>query len=160
MKNLFRHAVIGTMFAAIGGTAAAQMYVGADLTSSRVDGYTSAAGHGLFAGYQFTPNWAAEVSYRNLGKFESDSASGYTRINLTQVSAIGAMPLNEKFKVYGRIGWGFANATGSKSYNAANSLGFGVGAEYSFSKTLGVRAEVNRVASDVSQLNVGVLYRF
>lgn len=160
MKRVFGNTLIGVVLAVMGSTASAQMYVGADLTSTRVDGYTSAGGHGIFAGYQFTPNWAAEVSYRNLGKFESDNASGYTRLNMTQISAVGMMPLNEKFKVYARLGWGFANATGSKSYNAANSMGFGAGAEYSFSKNLGVRAEINSVATDAKQFNVGMLYRF
>ncbi|MEN9450654.1 MAG: hypothetical protein RJA83_1272 [Pseudomonadota bacterium] len=65
-------------------------------------------------GYQFTPHWAAELGYLQLGKQKSDFTS-ITKI--TQVVTInqhafdvvgkGIYPINDKFNVYAKAGMAY-----------------------------------------------------
>lgn len=144
----------------LAGAASAQGYVGGDLGSTRVDGFSSASAYGVFGGYQFGPHLAVEGGYRVLGRFENASGS-IVRLNMAQVSTLGILPLGDKFKVYGRVGYGFLNQGGSKkSYNADNGVIYGAGAQFDVTSSFAVRGEYTRVASDAKQFNMGVVYKF
>ena len=174
-----------------GAPALAQMklggfYLGGGIGKSKVDidndnlsaqvravpGITSAAtssddndtGWKLFAGYQFHPNFAAEVSYANLGKFSflttttpPATFSGEVKIeNTWSFDLLGIWPLGNNFSVLGRVGLLYAEAKssltgtgpggrvilGGKDDDWNYKLGVGVG--YEFTPQIGVRAEWER----------------
>ena len=175
----------------VGGAAMAQMnlsgwYVGGGVGKSKVDidnanisaqvltvpGITSAAtssddndtGWKFFAGYQFHPNFAAEVTYANLGKFSflttttpTATFSGEVKIeNTWSFDLLGIWPVGNNFSVLGRVGLLYAEAKssltgtgpggrvilGGKEDDWNWKLGLGVG--YEFTPQLGVRAEWER----------------
>lgn len=143
----------------LAGAASAQGYIGGDLGSTRVDGFSSAGAYGIFGGYQLGQNLAVEGAYRVLGRFESGSGS-VIRLNQAQVSALGMLPLGDRVKLYGRLGYGFLNKSGTKSYNADNGVILGAGAQFDVTSAIAVRGEYTKVASDAKQFNLGVVYKF
>jgi OOP family OmpA-OmpF porin len=87
----------------------------------------------LAIGYQFTPNWAVEMGYLQLGKKKFDGilyspVKGYTgstvingQYNISQ-SAIdlvgkGIYPINDKFNVYGKLGVAYVTTTVDGKYD-------------------------------------------
>lgn len=87
----------------------------------------------LGIGYQFTPNWAVEMGYLQLGKKKFDGllytpakgSTGGTDINgsssISQ-SAIdlvgkGIYPINDKFNVYGKLGVAYVTTTIDGKYD-------------------------------------------
>lgn len=141
-------------------SAQAQVYVGGDLNTTSVDGWSDATSFGVYAGYDFNSNVAAEVAYRKLGTFDYDAGNESIKLNMTQVSAVVSLPLNDQFKVFGRVGYGFLNVSGASSYNVDNGLIYGAGAQFNVTKNVGIRGEFTRIASDANQITVGVNYKF
>ncbi len=111
-------------------------------------------------GYQINRNWAAEVSYVSIGKFQYK----YTLANVTQqddykvtgwgYSALPTVPLTDNLALYGRLGV-FFSQTRITFYNAgfvvgnnfvgdignATSLLSGFGVQYFFGGENGFRIE-------------------
>ena len=66
----------------------------------------------VFGGYQFTPNFAAEIGYSKLGKFKAsgtDPVTGIfqnddTKVTAWEISALGAWPIMNQLSVFGRLG--------------------------------------------------------
>lgn len=161
MKQRVQRTVLVLSLAGLSGAVCAQTYVGGDVGSTKVDGFTSASGYGLFGGYTFNGYFSAEAGYRRLGRFEVETSKSDTvRINLAQVSALGHYPLSDVFKLYGRLGYGALNASGYSSYNLNSGVIYGVGAQYAFTKNWAARLEYSRVASDTKQANLGLAYKF
>jgi OOP family OmpA-OmpF porin len=118
------------------------------------------AGFRGFLGYQINRNWAAEVSYVSVGKFQYR----YSRANVTQLddykvtgwgfSALPTVPLTDNFSLYGRLG-AFFSQTRITFYNAGfivgnngvgvvgngTSLLTGFGVQYFFGGENGFRIE-------------------
>jgi hypothetical protein len=86
------------------------------------------AGFKGFVGYQINRNWAAEVSYATVGKFQYK----YTLANVTQqddykvtgwgFSALPTVHLTDNFSFYGRLG-AFFSQTRTTVYNAGFVIG-------------------------------------
>lgn len=145
---------------------------------------TTDTGYKVFGGYQFTPNWAAEIQYFNLGKYQySDAAKNSAVIKTSGFSfaGVGTLPVSQNFSVLGKIGLSqqsFAanllSGTSQQSRNASGtSLLMGLGGEYEISKNVLIRAEyeylgVPTLLSAGSQkvklsnnlVSVGLRYRF
>ena len=145
----------------------------------------------LFGGYQFNKNFAVEGGYFNLGQFGytattvpptlAGSLNGKIKLQGLNLDAVGMLPLADKFSVFGRLGLQYAQAkdtfssTGvvaapvnpSPSKNALNYKA-GVGAQYDFSQSLGLRAEAERYrindaignTGDINMYSLGLVYRF
>ena len=118
------------------------------------------AGFNGFVGYQINRNWAAEVSYVSIGKFQYK----YTLANVTQqddykvtgwgYSALPTVPLTDNLSLYGRLGV-FFSQTRITFYNAGfvvgnnfvgdigngTSLLSGFGVQYFFGGENGFRIE-------------------
>src|SRR5258708_3046063 len=130
----------------------------------------TSTGAKLFGGYQFNQDWAAEVSYVNLGKFTilangnisgtPTSGSKSAKPRGISVDAVRTWPITPEFSVLGRIGvfrWTLdASAstsvsnfppTGSRDKATGNSLDFGIGVKYDINKNVDVRAELQRYQS-------------
>jgi OOP family OmpA-OmpF porin len=148
-------------------------------------------GYKLFGGYQFNRNLALEGGYFNLGEFGytattvppalAGTLNGNTKIQGLNLDAVGILPFGDKFSVFGRLGMQYAQAkdtfssTGSipapadpsPSKNALNYK-LGVGAQYDFNQSLGMRLEAERYRiddainnkGDIDMYSIGLVYRF
>lgn len=146
----------------------------------------------VFIGNQFNKNAAIEFGYIDLGK-TTGSASGTVLGIPTTASAdgeakgfnlsfVGSLPVSNEFSVLGRIGlfrWDVdvsasANVGGFPASVSDSATGtdftFGIGAQYDFSKSAGVRVEWETFQdvgdqdstgqSDVELLSLSLVFRF
>ena len=154
------------------------VYVGADLGQSkftdgcRLRGITSSdcddkdSSWGLFAGYNFTPNLAAEVGYHDLGTVSDGNSVDGQALELV---GVGRFPITERFSAYGKLG-GYRGHLKNRESEANTDLTYGVGVQYDFTNHLGVRGEWQRYPNmgggdfnretDVDVMRVGALFRF
>jgi OOP family OmpA-OmpF porin len=138
-------------------------YVGAGFGQSKLKEWCANAG-GIscddrdtawkaFGGYQFNRNFAAELGYTNFGKFTA-SAGGLTddaKVNAWELSALAAWPFMNRFSVYGRLGAYRARAKEETNFvgnfeHTNTDLTYGLGAQYDFTRNLGLRVEWQRYA--------------
>ncbi len=143
-------------------------------------------GYKLFGGYQFNKYFALEGGYFDLGKFEFTATTvpagtlrGNIKVTGLNFDAVGILPITEKFSAFGRVGLTYAESkdsftgTGlvttrnsSPSENDANYK-FGVGLQFHFTESLGMRAEAERYRiddavgnkGDIDLISVGLIYR-
>lgn len=153
---------------------------GATSTTSTDDTDT---GWKLFAGYRFMKYLAVEAAYTDFGEATAHSvitAPSAGTVDVTAevtswtISALGILPLGDNFSLFARAGANFwdadLSATGTGSGSTAVSTSddgtdwvWGVGAAYSFTPNLGVRAEWERYdldGSDIELLSVGLSWNF
>ncbi len=144
-------------------------------------------GYKLYGGYQFNKNFALEGGYFDLGKFgftattvPAGTLSGNIRLRGLNLDAVGILPINQKFSAFGRAGVNYAEArdsfagTGavivtnpSPSKREANYK-FGLGLQYNFTESLGMRAEAERYRindavgnrGDIDLFSLGLVYSF
>ena len=145
----------------------------------------------LFAGYKFNKNFSLEGGYADLGKFHAKAGGVIgTPVSINAkvdsyaifVDAVGTLPLNESFSIFGKAGaaythtktkvsgsWaGFVDSSSDSDNEVVPKLG--LGAEYNLTKTVAVRAEYERYfkvgdknqtgESDVGVWSVGVKMAF
>jgi OOP family OmpA-OmpF porin len=159
LKKIVAAAALAVMasssFAGTPGT----VYGGLDLGSTKVDGFggreTSAGG---FVGYNFHQNFALEGGYRRLASYEV--AGEDLTLDQTSLSVVGALPLNQGFNVYGRLGYNYLKA--DSKFGSGNDSGvlYGVGLGYNFTPTVAGRVEVQKPSSDSTNVSVGVAFQF
>lgn len=147
----------------------------------------------LFGGYQFNKNFALEGGYFNLGQFGyttttlppalAGTLNGRIKLQGLNIDAVGMLPFTEKFSAFGRIGAQYAQAkdnfsgTGSSaiavlananpSKNAFNPK-VGLGLQYDFTRSVGMRVEAERFrindaignTGDINMYSLGLVYRF
>jgi OOP family OmpA-OmpF porin len=201
MRIKYAVAIVGLAATAFALPAAAQMkmpslssaYVGGGFGQSQAkDGCTGVGGVGvtcddkdtawkIFGGYQFNRNFSGEFGYTDLGEVKASGPGGSAQIkaNAWELSAIGAWPLAQQFSIYGRLGGARAetklsSSSGQSGKKSAINLTFGAGAQYDFTRNLGLRAEWQRYSdvkvrndttgvegkSNVDVLGISVLWRF
>lgn len=163
---------------------------GAGLSTTISDDNTNIA-FKLFGGYQFNKNLAVEAGYFNLGQFGytattvppsfAGTRSGNIKLQGLNLDAVGILPLNDKFSVFGRLGLQYAQAKDTFSSTgivpvpadpnpSKNSLNYkaGLGVQYDFTQALGMRVEAERYRindaignkGDVNMYSLGLVYRF
>lgn len=124
-----------------------------------------------FAGYQFTRNLAAELSYVDLGDYSVRHNPGPQTDKVGPkawcASGVGSYPLSGGFSVLGKLGickWD-DHASGNPSDDGTD-LTFGVGASYDVTSRVSTRLELDRYRNvahdkgDVDMLSLNLLYRF
>lgn len=108
----------------------------------------------LLAGYQFHRNVAAEVSYGMLYD------KGGAEANALELVAVGMFPVANQLSILGKFGLAHIDADpGDRN----TEITWGIGAQYDFTRTVGVRAQWQRYETDpdeVDLLSVGVIFRF
>lgn len=131
---------------------------------------------GVVAGYKFNPYFAVEGQYTGTGKV-TDNVSGSVKADALSLTAVGIVPLNDAFDVYGKLGVASSKTTvssGLGTYHDASKTAatYGLGAEYHFDKALSMRvgwdhyqAEVDVSGAgsksfDSNVTSVGFLYQF
>lgn len=146
------------------------------ITSGSVDGTDT--GFKIFGGYQFNQNFGVELAYVDLGKatysgdfFGTPVAGGKVELWGINISAVGTLPLNPSFAVFGKVGlfsWEAkaSDVTGGVPFSAKDDgadISYGIGASYNFTKNFSARAEwefFNTDAADASLLSIGLVYNF
>ncbi len=147
----------------------------------------SSTGGKLFGGYQFSPYFALEGGYFDLGKFDyranttpAGSLSVNNRIRGLNLDLVGTAPITDRFSVFGRVGAAYAQNrasfastgavpayTGNTRTNDTN-LKVGIGLQYAITEALALRAELERYRINdpirnrghVDMASVGLIYRF
>lgn len=158
---------------------AGDFYVGGDIGRSKVKGGSESIGgvtvtmadwkdttYAIFGGYTLNDNFALELGYRSLGKntVSVDSKTVDVKGSALQASVVASMPVGNDFSIYGRLGVNSvkvkATYAGNSETDSESKALIGFGARYAISKEAGVRAEFQKLASDVSTLTVGVDFKF
>lgn len=150
------------------------------ITSGSVDGKDT--GYKIFGGYQFNPYFAVEVAYVDLGKaaysgtfvdpfFGPQTVTGGSLETWgLNASAVGILPLNPSFELFGKIGlFGWESkardTTGGAPFSGkadGGDLSFGAGIAFHFTKNVGIRAEWERfkAVDDIDLMSLGLTFKF
>lgn len=142
--------------------AATGFYVGADLGATEMS-YSDKTklSYGLLAGYKFNQHFAVEAGVRKLAH-DSDN---YYDSNAKQysVSALGILPLQNGFSVFGRLG--LNRVSEDLGYNHEyrhrdTKILYGMGVGYDLAKNITTRLEVQKPASNITNVSASLLYSF
>lgn len=161
--------------------------LGSGFSNTTINDNDSDLGYKLFGGLKVNKNFAIEGGYFNLGNFgftatttPAGTFTGDIKLNGFNIDAVGILPLSEKFSGFGRIGLQYAKAEDSFSgtgavvvanpnpNKSATNYKYGLGAQYDFTETVGMRAEweryrINDAVSnrgDIDMLSLGVVVSF
>jgi len=180
-------------------------YVGGSLGQSKVSdfdgsdfdaelasaGFTSSTssddtdtGWKAFAGYRIMKYLAVEGAYTDFGEFTANSiitapsagiVNSKVEAEAWTVSALGILPLGDKFSLFARLGVNFWNVDGTVTGTGSGGVAsesvsddgtdwvYGVGAAYNLTKNLSVRGEWERYDfddGDVDLLSAGISLNF
>lgn len=151
---------------------AAALAAGFGSSSSSVD--DNSAAWKLFAGFRFHENFGIEGGWVDLGDIDtttvttgpSATVNGEVEASGLFVDAVGYIPINDRFTLYGKVGVfradvearvavvaGGAAATASADDDSFEAK-FGVGLSYDFTEQFGARLEYERY-NDVGDDNTG-----
>ncbi|NNM79829.1 MAG: outer membrane beta-barrel protein [Gallionella sp.] len=136
-------------------------------TTGVTTNYSSSGAH-IFGGYQLNQNFAVEAEYVDLGKFSGTTvAVAGTGLG---VSAVGILPVSDKFSLYGKLGIASVNSTltAAPGYvllvpasESKVGVSFGAGAELAIAPQAAIRLSLDSYAysAGTGQLtgNVGVV---
>lgn len=100
--------------------------------------------YGVLLGYQYNRNFAIEGEYTDLGKFST--AAGVTgKSDVWGLSALGIMPLQNRFSVYGKLGVARSNTTTSTATGERRTAAtYGLGGQYDATPMIGLRLSWER----------------
>lgn len=151
---------------------------------------SSASAYKLFAGYEFTDNWSAEVQYADLGDYGITAAAGNAftfngttfalpvnvsaNVDLESIGLSGRYKWNvtEKFSPFAKLGVHRITADATVSAlglsvsdsESATGVSYGVGAEYKVSKNVAIRGDLEFLdssnMSNGSFASVGATFNF
>lgn len=132
----------------------------------------------LFAGYQFSRHWSAELGYADLGEVAGAGALGSFSLEAKgwDLSALGSIPLAGGLSAFGRLGVYRLRTTLDQAgpgfgtvHEAITDTGFTYGAGLGYTLwRIGLRAEWQRYQNvgssindeDVDVFSFGALFRF
>ncbi len=161
--------------------------LGGGFTSASIANDERDTGYKFFGGYQINRNFALEGGYFDLGKFGFTATTvplgtltGTIKVKGVNLDLVGMLPISEKFSAFGRIGITRAKTedtfTGSGLVRVLNpnprardsNAKVGLGLQYAFTDSLGMRAEVERYRindavgnrGDIDLVSLGLVYRF
>lgn len=156
-------ALLGALLVAIASPAWAQAYFGASIGQSSLASTSDTAVRG-FGGYQFTPRFALEAAYQDLGGV---SRAGHAAsITATDLSFLGSWEMGNRFAALGRIG-----VYRAETSSAGSNVGpiFGLGLAYALTHHASFRLEWERYDKlgpdtqptlDVDVISLAAIYRF
>jgi hypothetical protein len=143
--------------------APAGFYDGVDLGFSKIDDVDGRrTSVGLLLGYGFNRAIALELGYRMLGRVELYGVDVTTK--QAHLSFVGSLPLNQQFDIYARAGYNNirADASGGGHTYSDDISGrlHGIGVSANFDGDLYGRLEVQRPASDLTNVSISLVYKF
>ena len=127
-------------------------YAGLDVGNADI-GPDDDTGWKIFGGYQFHRNVAAELGISRLYD------KGGAKVEALELVAVGILPIADKLSLTGKLGFANVDVTPGED---KTELTFGIGAQYDFTRNLGVRAGWQRYNTDdeIDFISVGVLWKF
>ena len=161
--------------------------LGAGLATTSIADRDRDTGYKIFGGYQLNKNFAIEGGYFDLGKYgftattlPAGTLNGNIRLRGLNLDTVGILPITDKLSALGRVGLNYAQArdsfSGTGSVNVTNpnpskrgmNYKLGLGLQYAFSESLGMRAEVERYRVNdaignkghIDLVSVGLVYWF
>lgn len=129
----------------------------------------------IFGGYQFNKNFAAELTYMQTDDFTATvnfggaSAAVNADGKIWGLAALGMLPVNPQFSVFGKVDFAQTDAQGTVTVGGTTvTVGdddteahFGVGLMFNFTRNWGARLEWERLdKSKLEIISVSVMYRF
>ena len=161
--------------------------LGEGFTTTSISNDDRHFGFKAFGGYEFNRYFALEGGYFNLGKFgftadtsPAGSLRGDIKLQGANFDAVGSVPLGDKFSLFARAGLNYADTkdsfagTGSVAvidpspHRWAANYKFGFGAQYDFTRFIGMRIEAERYRvddavgnkGDVDLYSAGLVFKF
>jgi len=160
------------------------------ITSGTVDGKDT--GFKIFGGYDFNQYFGLDLAWVDLGqasydgRFRSFTVNGGTvKIRGLNFSAVGTIPLNPSFALFGKLGvfaWEAksSDTTDGMPFSATDNgrdLSVDLGASFNFTKNFGMRVEWERFnagggddsssgfpnvtsSANIDLVSLGIVYRF
>ena len=183
------NAVAGDWYAGVGVSASKIAYNAQDYQKLGVANTQDdrSSRFGLIGGYQFTPNWALEGGYADIGKFRykySSSTVGDARdatdASALNLAAVGLLPVFNAFSLVGKLGVARVQYNDSYTYDNSTAAGiaqyaplgtamtvrnanrtrtgfyYGLGLQYDFSKSVGLRGLYEDYGSQGSESPTGL----
>lgn len=134
----------------------------------------SSTGYKAMVGYQLAPSLALEGGYVDMGSlgynasFTGGNIAIDSRATGFNFSALGMAPVNYQLSMFGKVGYtiGSVSAKGSSGGTTVSltqdksSLGLGFGGIYYVTPKVGLRAEWERLYSDINLLSFGIQAKF
>ena len=161
--------------------------VGAGFAVPTLNDKDSGTGFKVFGGYSFNKYFAFEGGFFDLGKVGYDAITvpagtlnGEIKVKGFNFDAVLSLPFTEKFSAFGRVGvsrakasdsfsgTGFVTVANPNPSETATNLKYGAGLQYDFTKSFGMRAELERYRindavgnkGDIDMASIGLLFRF
>jgi OOP family OmpA-OmpF porin len=178
---------IGPSKAKIHDDRIAGQLLGGGLTTTSIDDDDKDLAFKLFGGHKFNRNFALEGGYFNLGKFgftahtsPPGTLDGSAKFQGANIDAVGILPLGANFSAFARGGLTYVQTKDSFSRSGAVTVSdpspkknsgnykFGLGAQYDFTPSLGLRGDwenyrVKDAVGNKGNINtfmVGLVYMF
>jgi len=128
----------------------------ADFNARAVDDHDT--GYQLFGGYQFHPNFGAELAYTDFGKADVGPHRDGVDANAVSLSLVGTLPFTEKFSGYAKAGvsrWDTSAHVGPFGFkDHGTDPTAGVGLQYRFNDKVALRGEYSRFNLDEGHTNL------
>jgi hypothetical protein len=153
MRNVFLYTVTAAALLAAPAMAqdASNVYGSVGYSQVEADGVDLGAVTGRL-GYKINPNFAVEGE-ASFGVADDDVRLGAVTAKVEHeydaaVYAVGILPINPNFELFGRLGYGTteieASAAGVSASDSGESWNYGVGANYFIDDRNGIRADWTR----------------
>lgn len=161
--------------------------LGGGFTTTSISENERDLGFKVLGGYKFSKYFALEGGYFDLGKFDftattvpAGTLNGSIKPRGLNFDGIGILPFTDKFSAFGRVGVIYAEAkdsfSGTGAVNVldpdrskrATNYKLGLGLQYDFTESFGMRAEAERYRiddavgnkGDIDLISLGLVYRF
>lgn len=155
IKQITAAALLAVTSFAASAAEPTNFYAGGDVGSSKSDDLSgSKTSVGMFGGYTFNENFAVEVGFRRLGKWDD------VKVNQAAISVLGSVPVADQVAVYGRLGYNRVEAKADDGKVTQNKALYGIGVSYAITKEISARVEWQRPVSGAHNISVGVAYHF
>lgn len=131
-----------------------------------VDGSDGGSSYKVYGGWQFTPNYALELSSVRLGH-QRDAAGNQASARGYSLDGVGLLPLGNNFSLLGRVGLADMKTLTSTGSDHGLALKVGAGVQYQLNPSTALRAEWERYRLDAfgshpnaDNFTVGVRFGF
>ena len=142
-------------------------YAGADIGRTKIDDVSGRdTSVGAFVGYNFHQNFAVDGGFRRRAAqdIRFSGIDRNVRADQLALSVVGSLPVAESISVYGRLGVNRLEVKGSAGGFSAKESDtkalYGVGMSYAFTPAVSARVEVQKPASDATNVSAGVAFQF
>jgi OOP family OmpA-OmpF porin len=126
----------------------------------------------IFGGYKLNKHFAVEAFYNDSGEYSASGADfdADAEADSFGVAFVGILPLSEQFDLFAKVGvhrWDFeavgtVDSTVVTVDDSGTDVMYGVGASYSLTDSVAIRAEWENYSADddITVLSAGVTYSF